>query len=65
MVEPEVTVKLKDGTTLYKGVDYNLVYENNVNKGKAIVRVIGAGSYGGEKKTGFTIGGFRLNGLIF
>ena len=24
-----------------------------------------AGSYGGEKKTGFTIGGFPLNGLIF
>ncbi len=65
VVEPEVTVKLKDGTTLYKGVDYNLVYENNVNKGKAIVRVIGAGAYGGEKKTGFTIGGFSLDGLIF
>jgi hypothetical protein len=47
-IKPEVTVKAVSGTTLTEGVDYEVVYSNNVNKGTAKVTIKGIGTYAGE-----------------
>jgi uncharacterized protein YjdB len=53
-IEPVVNVT--DGsTTLVKGADYTLSYENNVNTGTGIVTIKGIGNYSGEKIGIFTI----------
>ena len=44
-----------DSRELVLGDDYKLVYENNTNAGKAIVKVTGTGDYKGEKSVTFTI----------
>ena len=58
-IEPKVTVSIK-GTdpleTLTEGVDYEVEYTNNINKGKATITVTGIGNgYGGSKSVKFTI----------
>lgn len=53
-IEPAVTVR--DGeTTLIKGIDYTILYSNNIHVGTAIVTVTGMGNYAGEKKAEFSI----------
>lgn len=42
---------------LTQGVDYKLVYSNNVNVGKGTVSIIGMGEYSGSKKVNFSITG--------
>jgi hypothetical protein len=49
-IKPDITVTAKTGVTLTEGVDYEIVYENNVNvnnAGKATIQGIGdyAGTY--------------------
>ena len=51
----EVTVT-NDGTTLVEGVDYELVYSNNVEPGTATVKIIGKGNYNGEVSKSYYIG---------
>lgn len=51
---PAVTVK--DGSvTLKNGIDYTLVYSNNVNAGTATVTVSGIGNYMGSVSESYTI----------
>ena len=53
-VKPAVTVK--DGVTkLKEGVDYSVVYENNVNAGHPTVTIHGIGKYSGSVTKYFTI----------
>jgi hypothetical protein len=47
-IEPEVTVTPVTGITLTEGVDYEIVYTSNVDKGDATITVKGLGSYAGE-----------------
>lgn len=56
---PEITIRIKEGGR-YKDVplgeeNYEIKYENNVNKGKATVYIYGKGQYGGVKKAHFKI----------
>lgn len=53
-IQPEVTVT-KDRKTLTKNTDYEVRYANNLNVGKAEVKVSGKGDYAGELKAEFTI----------
>ncbi|MCD8037831.1 MAG: hypothetical protein LUE96_01900, partial [Lachnospiraceae bacterium] len=58
-IEPEISVM--DGQTeLEQGTDYDVVYKNNYNAGKASVIVIGEGSYTGTKELSFTIKKFKF-----
>lgn len=54
-ITPDVVVKTAKGTTLIKGVNYTVSYENNVAAGTATVIVTGIGNYAGTLKTTFTI----------
>lgn len=55
-IQPKVVVTPKEGgTALTEGVDYKVVYSNNINKGKATATVTGIGGYGGTKSVKFTI----------
>lgn len=50
-------ITVKDGTTLLKGSDYEIVsYKNNVKAGTATVVLRGVGDYGGMKTVKFRIG---------
>ena len=49
-ITPTVTVTAADGTTLVKGVDYNVTYENNVKVGVATIHIEGKGAYAGQKR---------------
>lgn len=51
---PEPTITF-NGTTLIKGIDYNLSYTNNTNAGTATVLVVGIGQYLGDTQKTFTI----------
>lgn len=53
-LEPEVRVSL-NGQTLVKGRDYDAVYENNINAGKATVTVTGKGDFEGQARGSFII----------
>ncbi|MCR5667382.1 MAG: hypothetical protein K6G01_11220 [Eubacterium sp.] len=53
-IEPEVTVE-KDDTTLTKGTDYTVSYENNTDAGEATVTITGKGKYYGTQSKTFTI----------
>ncbi len=44
-----------DGKALEKGIDYEIVYKNNVNVGTAILIVVGKGKYTGSISYEFTI----------
>ena len=59
----EPAIEVKDGSkVLVKGVDYDVVYEDNVNVGKALVSIIakeGSGYEGGASAE-FTIAGIKL-----
>ncbi len=52
--KPAVTVK-NGSSTLKKGTDYTVTYKNNVNVGKATVKVTLKGKYSGSKTVSFTI----------
>ena len=49
---PKVTL---DGTTLERGIDYTLSYQNNVKVGTATITVTGKGAYEGSVKQTFRI----------
>lgn len=51
---PEITVEF-DGKSLKNDVDYDVVYLNNINPGKAEVVVVGLGKYFGILTSGFYI----------
>ena len=58
---PEVTVM--DGEkTLVEGVDYTLLYLNNINAGVASVRVIGSGDYLSVKEASYIIKKIVIDG---
>ncbi|MBR5375842.1 MAG: hypothetical protein IK139_01030 [Lachnospiraceae bacterium] len=53
---PEPVVRDRElGTTLDKGVDYTLAYENNINEGTASVSINGIGNYTGGVSRNFVI----------
>ncbi len=51
-------------TTLTRGVDYDVIYLSNTNKGKATILIVGRDNadrkFTGTKKTGFTISTFNI-----
>lgn len=53
-ITPDVSVK-SGGSTLVKGTDYELTYENNINVGTATVIVTFKGNYSGERTVNFNI----------
>lgn len=53
-ITPAIEIKY-GGLTLVEGVDYTVVYTNNINVGTATVTVTGKGNYSGTKKFSFTI----------
>ncbi len=53
-ITPSVTVKYKD-MVLVEGVDYTLSYSNNIEIGKASVKITGIGNYRSNKTVKFTI----------
>lgn len=52
--KPKVTVE-RNGKTLTKGTDYKVTYSNNVDAGKAKVKITGMGKYAGTDTVSFTI----------
>ncbi len=50
-----LTVKKADGTKLVVGTDYFISYENNVEIGKATLKITGNGEYIGEKTVEFDV----------
>lgn len=61
---PDVTV-VKNGTTLKKGTDYTLSYQDNVNAGTAKVIVKGTGKYTGSASATFSISRRELSDSSF
>jgi len=53
-IKQSVTVKY-EGQTLSEGRDYEVVYSNNVNAGKATVKINGKGEYSGSITKSFNI----------
>lgn len=53
-IKPDVNVHM-GRKLINKGADYSLKYSNNVNAGKAKIRVVGKGNYSGEDVTYFNI----------
>ena len=53
-IKPSVTV-IYNGQQLIEGTDYELVYKNNTNAGKASVDINGIGNYSGTATKTFTI----------
>ena len=49
-IKPKIVVRTPSGTTLKKGTNYTIRYENNVDYGRAVVTVSGIGKYFGEVK---------------
>ena len=47
-ITPAITPPSLGGAQLKEGVDYKLVYENNINAGIATARLIGIGKYDGQ-----------------
>ena len=54
-IKPSIKVFGMDGKTLREGVDYTVAYKNNVNPGKATVKVTGTGDYYSSLTGGFLI----------
>lgn len=59
-IEPEIILYADKsakaaGETLDLGIDYSLVYANNINAGKGTLIITGLGAYGGSKTVTFTI----------
>lgn len=54
-LQPVISLELDVYTTLTKGVDYQVVYSNNVNVGTATVQVQGIGNYTGVIEKTFKI----------
>ena len=59
LIEPEITVSFN--VALTEGVDYTIVYKNNLNVGTATIEVKGIGNYRGTAKTTFRILGKDIN----
>ncbi len=59
-IEPELTVQYQ-GTTLVKGTDYTVTYQNNVSIGTATAIITGINSYSGTKKVTFKIAGTPIS----
>lgn len=53
-IEPEIIVS-EDANILLKDVDYEVIYLNNIEAGKAIITISGKGEYKGEKIIEFDI----------
>ena len=62
-LEPKVTVTPRGSSTpLREGIDYEVTYSNNINKGKATATVTAIGNgYGGSKSVKFTIVAADMN----
>lgn len=64
-ITPELTVTYNDSTlgtlTLTEGVDYEVVYRNNINTGVATAVITGINGYTGSKEINFTIVSNKLN----
>lgn len=56
---PNMTVAIGD-TALHEGTDYEVVYENNVEPGKATFTITGTGIYSGTLEGSFTVLGRPL-----
>ncbi|MBR3607224.1 MAG: hypothetical protein IKL51_06590, partial [Lachnospiraceae bacterium] len=56
--EPVITV---GKTTLIKGQDYKLLYDNNVEIGTATMQIVGCGAYAGTKTVTFKITGTAIS----
>jgi len=56
----EVVKSASDGSTIEYGRDYKVAYFNNVNAGKAVLRVIGTGEFYGTKDIKFTISKYDM-----
>ena len=53
--EPQVEITTKTGTVLIDGKDYECIYTNNVNPGKAVIEIRGIGLYAGNRNVEFMI----------
>lgn len=51
IVDPGEMIDETDGHVLTEGTDYRITYSNNINVGKATVRITGLGYYEGESLT--------------
>jgi hypothetical protein len=61
-IKPEVTITPVKNVTLTEGVDYEVVYTSNVDKGTATITVKGLGTYAGEAEVDtFTITAAKLS----
>lgn len=62
-LEPKVTVTPRGSSTpLREGIDYEVTYSNNINRGKATATVTAIGNgYGGSKSVKFTIVAADMN----
>lgn len=63
-VTPKVTVKTVSGTTLKKGKNYTVSYEDNKDYGTASITVKGIGKYYGEYTMHFSIVPGKVHNLI-
>lgn len=64
-IEPSVTVLTVSGAVLTEGADYTVSFGNNVNAGKATVKVTGTGSYAGQVTGTFDIVAAPISGADF
>lgn len=60
-IEPDFTVKDKNGDPISPNCDYKVVYSNNVGSGTAHAEVFGINDYFGKLEFDFTIGSVSLN----
>lgn len=56
-VTPELVISYK-GKRIQEGTDYELIYQDNIDIGNAVIRIIGKGDYLGEKIIEFSIAQF-------
>lgn len=62
--EPHVTLKY-EGATLTEGVDYQLLYHDNVEVGYTTVAIMGLGIYQGVQELGYTIRHNLSNATVY
>lgn len=60
-IEPDFTVKDKNGDPISPNCDYKVIYSNNVGSGTAHAEVFGINNYFGKLEFDFTIGSVSLN----
>ena len=64
-IEPDLTVLTVSGAVLTKDVDYTVSFGNNVNVGKATVKVEGKGNYTGSVTGSFDIAAAPISAASF